>query len=303
MAPHNLSRRDFLKIGATLAAGLAGTSAESLAQGLQRLARGTPRVLWLQGLSCAGCTISWLNAENPTILQTITERLCLAFHPTLSAADGRLALRVIDKVCADSEPFILVVEGAVPSRVPEACQFGGRPLAEVLLPLVRRAQFVVAAGTCASFGGIPAAEGNTTGAASVGDYMAKSAVATKDRLLNCPGCPLHPDELLGILALLASKGYPQVKSTLVPTMMSESNIHNECPRFSQYSQRVFAISFGDGDACLYGLGCQGLDVFAECHRHQWNGKVSWCIDASAPCIGCKLPQFGRRRSLPFYRVG
>jgi len=70
-----------------------------------------------------------------------------------------------------------------------------------------------------------------------------------------------------------------------------------------HTLRVFATQFGDGYGCLYALGCQGLDVYADCQRRKWNGGVNWCIDAGAPCIGCKEPQFAKSRSLPFYRKG
>jgi hydrogenase small subunit len=306
MGRNGYSRRDFLRIGGALAAA-AGLPAEYVAvfaQGMRRLSQGLPRVLWMQGQACAGCSVSLLNAEDPTILYAVTEHLSLVFHPTLSAAQGRLAMQVIEQVQRGEEPFILVVEGAIPVGMPEACRIGGRTFADVLAPLLRRARFVLAAGTCASFGGIPSADGNPTGAGSVRAFMEKSAVAVEDRLVCCPGCPAHPDEMLGTLAHLAAEGYPQVRaSSLVPVMYSEACLHDTCPRFSQYAARVFALHLGDAEGCLYSLGCQGLDVYADCQRRQSNGKVNWCIQAAAPCIGCRLPLFGKSRSLPFYRIG
>jgi len=296
------SRREFLKFGAALAAGvgLAGDMVEVFAEGLQRLAQGLPRVLWLQGQACGGCSASLLNADKPAILEVLTQRLSLAFHPTLSAAQGRLALEVIEGVQRAGEPFLMVLEGAIPAGMPEACRMAGRPFAEVLLPALRGAQYVVAAGTCASFGGIPAAEGSPTGATSIREFMEARAVPVKDRLVNCPACPCHPDELLGTLAHLAAKGYPEVKSTLTPTMFATNCLHFECPFLPQFNARIFATRFGDADACLYSLGCRGLDVYADCQRRRWNGGVNWCLAAAAPCLGCNQPHFGKSRSLPFY---
>jgi len=210
-------------------------------------------------------------------------------------------MRVIEQVERDREPLILVVEGAVPAQLPEACRMGGRPFAEVLLPLLRRAEFILAAGTCASYGGIAAAEGNPTGAESVRQFAERAAVEVRGRLVLCPGCPAHPDELLGTLAHLAAKGYPEVRKSLTPTMFFRECVHDACPRLPQYVLKLFASRFGEADACLYSLGCQGLDVYADCARRQSNGKVSWCVGAQAPCIGCTLPQFGKSRGLPFYR--
>jgi len=51
------SRREFLRAGTLLAAGLGLSQgvASVFAQGLQRLFERQKRVLWLQGLSCSGC--------------------------------------------------------------------------------------------------------------------------------------------------------------------------------------------------------------------------------------------------------
>jgi hydrogenase small subunit len=299
------SRRAFLKLGATLAAGLGLPSnlIGVFAEELDRLAQGLPRVLWLQGQACGGCSVSLLNADKPTILEAITQRIRLAFHPTLSAAQGNLAMEVIEEVERSPEPFILVLEGAVPAKMPEACRIGGRPFTEMVLPALRKAKYLVAAGTCASFGGIPSAEGSCTGAASVQEFLEAQRIPVQNRLVNCPGCPCHPEELLGALAHLAAKGYPEVRSTFTPTMYSTGCLHYECPRMPQFNARIFATRFGDGDGCLYQLGCRGVDVYADCQRRRWNGGTNWCIDASAPCLGCNQPLFGKSRMVPFYPSG
>jgi len=306
MLPYEPTRREFLKVGAALAAagGLPGAYGELFAEGVERLSQGLPLVLWLQGQACSGCSVSLLNADTPKVFEAITRRVRLAFHPTISAAQGKHALEIIEKVQNGRQPFVLVVEGAIPVQMPEACRIGGRPFAEVLLPLLRRAQFIVGVGTCASYGGIPSAEGNDTGASSVQEFMQKAAVPAQGRLVNCPGCPCHPAEVLGILAHLAAKGYPEVKpEELTPTMYFSVCLHYQCPRLPQFNARLFAATFGDGDGCLYQLGCRGLDVNADCVGHGWNGDVNWCVQASAPCIGCNQPLFAKIRSYAFYNKG
>lgn len=303
MLPNEPTRREFLTFGAALAAagGLPGAYGEVFAAGFERLAHGSPLVLWLQGQACSGCSVSLLNADRPKIFEAITERVRLAFHPTISAAQGRSVLEILEKVQHGKEPFVLVVEGAIPVRMPEACRIGGRLFSEVLLPLLRRAQFIVGVGTCASYGGIPSADDNDTGASSVQEFMKKNAVPVTGRLVNCPACPCHPAEVLGTLAHLAAKGYPEVKpDVLTPAMYSSVCLHYQCLRLPQFNARVFAISFGDGDGCLYQLGCRGLDVTADCESRRWNGGVNSCLEASAPCIGCNQPLFGKTRSYAFY---
>ncbi len=300
------NRREFLKFGAALAGagGLSSAYASVFALGAERLAEGLPLVAWLQGQACSGCSVSLLNADPPGIWEAITRQFCLAFHPTVSFAQGRQAIEIIEKVRQGPRPFILVLEGAIPVEMPQACLIGGRRLSDVVIPLLRRAQFVVGAGTCASYGGIPSAEGNVTGAKSVAEFAAGEKIAMQGRLVNCPSCPCHPAELLGTLAHLAGKGYPEVKpDTFVPTMYSSVCLHYSCPRLPQFNARQFAMSFGDGDGCLYQLGCRGHDVYADCERHRWNGEVNSCIQASAPCIGCNQPTFAKARSYPFYNKG
>jgi hydrogenase small subunit len=306
MLPNQLTRRELLRLGGGLAAavGLSGGYAAVFAQGIERLSRGALRVLWLQGQACSGCSISLLNADSPTILQAIAEQIRLIFHPTLSAVQGRQALEAIEKARDGKEPFVLVFEGAIPVAVPGACKIAGRAMAEILPPLLARARFVVAAGTCASYGGIPSAEGAPTGAASVREFMDKTGKAVESRLVAVPGCPCHPAELLGTLAHLAAKGYPEVRPDwLTPTMFSTGCLHFQCPRLPMFNARIFAVQFGEADKCLHELGCRGLDVDADCAQRRWNGGVNWCIDASAPCLGCNQPTFAKIRSYAFYRKG
>ena len=61
------TRRQFLQAGAMLAAmlGLGSGAVSRLAQAAEELATGKAPVLWLQGLSCSGCTVSLLNSDHP----------------------------------------------------------------------------------------------------------------------------------------------------------------------------------------------------------------------------------------------
>ncbi len=298
------SRRDFLRIGAALAAGLGlgHGQAAVLAQGLERIVRQQKRVLWLQGLSCSGCSVSLLNSEGPGPLDILTELITLVFHPTLSAAQGEEVLRIIERV-TQGQDYYLVLEGAVPAGMPGACMIGGRPLMSLLPEVVGRAQAIIAAGTCASFGGIPAAEGNATQATSLMEYMSNSGLPIQGRLVNCPGCPVHPQSLVASLAYLAGKGYPEVDPVLLtPNMIYKHSVHDECPRFHYWQKQVFAQRFGD-EGCLFELGCLGPLSYTDCPRRQWNGGVNWCIRAGAPCTACTSENFAKRRSFPFYRKG
>jgi hydrogenase small subunit len=299
------SRREVLKLGALLAAGLGLDSSYSaiFADGFEKISTGRAKVLWLQGMSCSGCSVSFLNSDNPGPADILTNMISLVYHSNISAAQGADVMRVIDQVAGGND-FILAVEGSVPTTMPKSCTMGGRTLEAVLTPALRNAKAIVAIGTCASFGGIPAAEGNQTGAAGLREFMERKGIDFQNRLVNCPGCPVHPEEVWGTLSYVVSKGYPQVDPKLLtPSMFYAHSVHDNCPRFHYWEKEVFAKNFGDEEGCLFKLGCLGPLSHTSCPRRQWNGGVNWCIRAGAPCLGCTSEYFARRRDFPFYRKG
>ncbi len=305
------TRRDFLKFGAYFGAvmGLGGAAAPTLAAALQRLTESRPPVLWLHGLACSGCTVSLLNSENPGPLELLTQHIHLNFHATLSTATGSVAIDVLEKTIAAGD-YVLVVEGSIPATMPKACRVNHEPISELVLRATRQAKqvpgadgslqpLVVATGACAAFGGVPAAENNPTGATSVGDYLTQRGQAA--RVVNLPGCPVHPDWIVGTLAHVLGFGLPELDDAGRPTMFYGKTIHDQCPRFSDYESERFAEHFGD-DGCLFKLGCVGPEVYADCTVRNWNGGASDCIQAGAPCIGCASQDFAREAQFPFYRM-
>ncbi|MBD3220048.1 hydrogenase small subunit [bacterium] len=299
------TRRDFLRISGLLAAaaGLSSLQARAVAAGLERLADGLPRVAWIQGQSCSGCSISLLNSEQPGPAKLITEYISLVFHQNLGAAQGDDVAPLLEQI-RQAGDYILVVEGSIPARMPEACMLAGRPVADWILDLAGPASVIMAAGTCAAFGGIPGAEGNPTGAQGVMGFLASQGLSTRGRVVNCPSCPTHPSSMVGTLAYAADQGYPEVHPDLLtPTMFYGSSTHDDCPRFHYYAKHHFAQRFGEQEGCLFKLGCLGPLTFTECPDRQWNGGVNWCVRASAPCVGCSSPHFARYRDFPLYRKG
>ncbi len=298
------SRREILKMGAALAAGtsLGGNATEVMAKGLDSIFTGEAKVVWLQGLSCTGCSISFINADEPGPLDILTQVISLVYHPNISAAQGDVAMGVLDTM-AGEKGYLVVVEGSVPMGMSQACMIGGKTFSAVLEPLLRGAAGIIAAGTCSSFGGIPSAEGNVTGSASLQEYMQANNIPVAKRLINCPGCPSHPQSLLGVVAYVLAAGYPDVDAELLtPKMFFANTVHDTCPRFHDWQKNVFAEKFGD-DGCLFKLGCLGPLSHTSCLRRQWNGGVNWCIRAGAPCNGCTSKDFARKRDFPFYRKG
>ena len=299
----SISRREFLQISASLVAlmGLDSTYQQGLAEGLENISSGKRRIIWLQGQACSGCTISFLNASNPSPVAVLTQMISLAYHRTLSAAQGQVASDHLAKNL-QQPGYILVIEGAIPMTIPEACMIGGKPLVEILPAAIANAEVIIAVGTCAVFGGIPAAEGNPTGATSVAKFMSAKGLDPKN-LIALPTCPTHPESLIGSLAYYDRYGVPARDNFYRPKLFYSCSIHAECPRYHYYQNEIFAQDYGDEHGCLFKLGCLGPLSFANCPRRQWNGGVNWCIRANAPCISCSSEHFAIAKDLPFYRKG
>lgn len=303
MQSFQFSRRDFMKLGALFAAGmhsLGQDSSEIFAAGLEKLVT-TTRVIWIQGQSCTGDSVSLLNSINPGPVDLLTQYMSLVSHQTLGSAQGHVYMDVLKKA-EEAGEYILAIEGSIPMGMPEACVIGGETLESILKRLIPKAKAVVAIGTCAAFGGIPAADGNPTGSASVSKFMTEHHFPVSNRLINLPSCPTHPKSMVGTFAYVAAKGYPEVDpKLLVPKMFYGSSTHDECPRYHYYERKIFAKYLGDSHGCLFKLGCLGPVSYTQCPHRQWNSGANWCIRASAPCIGCSSPVFAKKKDFPFYR--
>jgi hydrogenase small subunit len=298
------SRREFMKLAGllTASAALPEQFTRLFAAGLERLA-GTTKVVWLQGQSCSGESVSLLNSVDPDPANLLTRYITLVLHQTIGAAQGQTFMDTLDKA-QQTKDYILVIEGSIPLKMPEACMIGGRTFEKILLDMIPGAKGIVAVGTCAAFGGIPSAEGNPTGSSGVRDFMNVHNLPWRGKLVNCPSCPTHPMSIVGTLAYLASGRYPEIdEELLTPKMCYNHSTHDQCPRYHDFERKIFAKHFGDPDGCLFKLGCLGPLTHTECPHRQWNSGVNWCIRASAPCIGCSSPEFCKRKDFPLYRIG
>lgn len=294
------TRRDFLKLGAQMATlmGLGTTAVPTLAAGLEELATEGLPVLWLQGLSCSGCSVSLLNADAPTPADLLTRYISLLFHPTLSTATGTTAMDAIDKTIKTGK-YILVLEGAIPAGMPRACRLGERPYPGVVAAAATAARAVVALGSCAAFGGIPAAENNPTGAMGVSAFLKQQHIDTP--VISLPGCPAHPDWVTGTILHVHRFGVPKLDAEGRPAMFYSRLVHDQCPRYSDYEREQFARWPGD-EGCLFKLGCLGAVTHADCPVRGWNSHANTCVLAGSPCIACAGESFARRQSVPFYTL-
>jgi len=270
-------------------------------------------VVWLQGAACSGCVVSLLNSFSPSIHTVLLRQLTpgkhvnVRFLATAMAGQGHQVVDVIEQTAREKAgQYVLVMEGSIPLAHPIFATIGedraaGKeiPVGEKAAQLARDALAVVAMGTCAAFGGIPAGEPNPTGAVGIGELLWREKIKTP--VINVPGCPPHPDWLVGSLAAVMRYGLDAVEldDLARPTMYYGQLIHETCPRRADFDAGKFAKAFGQ-PGCLYELGCKGPVTYADCPKRMWNSGTNWCIGVGSPCHGCVEPDFPDRLS-PLYR--
>lgn len=285
-----ISRRDFLKFCSLMAGALAMPRgyAERIEEALSVPAR-LP-IIWLEFQDCAGNSEALLRASRPTVSELVLDILSVDYHETIMAAAGDLSEQLRDGAI-EKGGYLLVVEGSIPTNEDGVyCTIGGRTAMDILQSAASNAVAVVAAGACAAFGGLPAADPNPTGAKSVMDLV------TDKPVLNLPGCPLNPVNLTATVVHFLTFGeLPAMDDLHRPLFAYGSRIHENCPRRGHFDAGEFVAAWGDEGHrkgwCLYKMGCKGPVTFHNCPAVEYNDGTSWPIKAGHGCIACSEPAF------------
>jgi hydrogenase small subunit len=287
-----VSRRTFLKYCATLASMMALPPAAGLAMAEAMAAVRRPSVIWLPFQECTGCTESITRSHSPTLEGMIFDMISLDYQETLMAAAGHQAEQArLSAMKENAGKYLLIVDGSIPLGLDGAYScIGGRSNVDMLKEAAQGAAAVIAVGTCASFGGIPKANPNPTGAVSVSDIV-------KDKpIVNISGCPPIPVVMTGVLAHYLTFGsLPELDDKRRPKSFFGETIHDRCYRRPFYDQGKFAKTFDDEGArkgwCLFELGCKGPVTHNACATAKWNGGTSWPVESGHGCLGCSEPDF------------
>ena len=288
-----LTRRQFIKRCRDISIVMCGSTllTRSLAEGFLKLADASPQIAFVHAQNCMGCTTSMFYGNDFDALDFLSHIGRLEVHPALSFCQGADYLANLRQVVAAGD-YLLIVEGSIPARPKEACYLGDQPVYDVLAGYAARARLVISAGSCASHGGIPASAGNRTGALSVTDYLEQQKVTVP--VLRIPGCPAHPDHLMGSIAYIAATGKtpPFAKDSERIAEYFGELLHNRCSRFQHFSQDLFVENFAkDKENCLLKKGCRGPVTPSDCPVRRWNQRTSVCVESNTPCIGCMSPRW------------
>ncbi len=293
----------------------------------------TIHVFWMAGMSCDGCTITVAGATNPGIegllLGTVPAMpKVLLHHPVLSVESGAEFMQSFKDAHAGTlgDPYVVVFEGSVPderiakrtggywsamgSELMAGEAEGGRhavvPTTEWLSRLAPGAAATIAIGTCATWGGIPSAEGNPTGAMSVMDFLGKDyRSAFGLPVINIPGCAPQGDNftetVFAILLFLQGIGpLPAFDELGRPSWLYGETVHRGCTRAGYYEEGVFTKEYG-GKECLVEIGCWGPVVNCNIVKRGAINHMGGCMEAGGICIACTMPGFPDKFS-PFYKA-
>lgn len=289
-----VNRRDFMKwASATTATLMLPPMFTPLVAQATELMNRVP-VIWIELQDCAGNSEALLRSSTPTVDDLLFDVLSLEFHHTLQAAAGHQAEEQLeDAVHHFKGKYLLFVEGAIPTAMNGG--YGtigpsGETFQENLARLSKDAAAVVAVGTCATFGGIPAAAPNPTGAVGVMDLVKGKPV------INIPACPANPANMVGVVLHYVLTGQiPELDSLLRPKFAFGYRIHDNCERRAHFDAGEFVEEWGDVGAennfCLYKVGCKGPMTFNNCSIIRYNEGANWPIGVGRGCIGCSEPDF------------
>jgi hydrogenase small subunit len=138
----------------------------------------------------------------------------LLWHPSLSLESPQEVLGLMTRILAgEQELTFFCVEGSIlhgPHGTGMFDTFAGKPKKDLIAALCHQATYVLAMGTCAAFGGIPAAPPNPTGASGLQftndrpggllgpEWRSKAGVP----VLNLAGCPVDATTMIATMGWL-----------------------------------------------------------------------------------------------------
>lgn len=284
---------------------------------------------WIAGASCDGCSIAAVGASSPSVEDLLNGTIpgvakVVLHHPVLAVSVGEEFIKPF-RLAARGElgaPFVVLCEGSIMDEA-LAAQTGGYwsglgadedengdsqpiPSSSWITRMADYAAAVIAVGTCATWGGVPAAANNPTHAASVMDLLGEDYRSTLGiPVINIPGCAPQGDNITETIAavLLYLNGLgplPEFDELGRPLWQFEETVHRGCLRAGYYEEGVFAKEYG-GKECLVEIGCWGPVVQCNINKRGAINHVGGCMNIGAPCIGCTMPGFPDSFA-PFYKT-
>jgi hydrogenase small subunit len=271
-------------------------------------------ILWITaGLGCDGDSVSITAATQPSIEDVLLGAIpglpkVHLHNPVLAYENGDEFMRFwYEAEAGRLDPFVMVVEGSIPNeKIKKEGYWAalgtdkatGQPIptCDWITRLAPKALAVVACGTCATYGGIHAMQGNPTGAMGLADFLGwkwKSKAGLP--IVNVPGCPVQPDNFMETLLYLLYQVAglaPMIPldDQLRPKWLFGKTVHEGCDRAGYYEQGDFTEEYGS-PKCLVKIGCWGPVVNCNVPKRGWMAGIGGCPNVGGICIGCTMPGF------------
>jgi len=225
------------------------------------------KVLWIDANTCYGCSHSFLNYRE---FSSLFKKVDFLYQPVFYSDDFKI-----------QKSDLLIVEGALKSNFPRL----GFALNELVSKLFFKAKKVLALGTCAVYGGIYG-EGVVFNKDQKGRFF-----KCKDKVINLPGCPPHPDWIAYVINMVAENKKIELDEFNRPKDIFSYTSHMGCTRNEYFEWKIDSQDFGTKEGCLFYLqGCQGPFTHSSCNKVLWN-EINSKPRAGTPCFGCTEPSF------------
>lgn len=221
-------------------------------------------------------------------------------HCALALESGEEYLASLRRAAAaELSPFLLVLEGSLmdESLAGEGTfsrlgTEGGRPVTtcDWIARLAPQAEAVIAIGSCATWGGIPAARGSPTGAMGLEEHLGRDYVSRAGLpIVNVPGCAppgeAFIDTVVSVLLHLDGLVWLELDEQRRPRWLFPDDAHPTPPRSSWLPvQAAEAQAAG-------GIGC-------SVPQQGWMSGIGGCASVGGACIGCTSRDFADRYLAP-----
>jgi hydrogenase small subunit len=261
-------------------------------------------------MGCNGCSVAATGATNPSLDDlrrgTIPAMPKVILHHPMFELESGQYVRALTAASDGTlgHPFFLVCEGSIADeRLAQKtgghfAAIGTEPVAIAtwLQRLAPRAAVTIAIGTCATWGGVPAAVGNPTGSRGVMDALGKDyRSALGISVVNIPGCAPIGDNftemVLAVLLFMQGLGpLPASDELGRPAWLFGNFVHQGCTRAGHHEEGSFAGTYGAPE-CLAEIGCWGPLVKCNIGERGAINHMGGCMNVGGACVGCTMPGF------------
>jgi len=249
-----------------------------------------PTIVWFQAITCNGNTHSLLSS-NSNRFELFLNSFNLIYHPSLTINNSLEYILENQK-----EIDFLLVEGSISSNE-FIFSISNDSSKNLLEKLALRSKYIIAVGSCASFGGIHAKFTQNDDICGIKEALENNNLQTLIHpIINLSGCPVHPEWIFQTLFSLKTFGKIDLDEVGRPKELYSTLAHHGCTRNEYFEWKVEG-NFGQKEGCLfYNQGCRGPMTHSSCNKILWN-EISSKTRVGMPCIGCTETDFPRNNML------